>query len=150
MITFQNLTAALDSTGACLFTTFGIGADELAELLTALTGVDYTTEDFMKVGDRIWNLERMWNLKPGSRPDDFLPDRLLKTRQDRPVQRRGQPDGSDAARVLRTARLGRERRPGKAKLKELRSELTGRRAGAGELRKRLSPAPAHPPSEHPR
>ena len=58
VILFQNLTAALDATGACLFTTFGIGADELAEMLGAVTGVAYTSEDFMKCGDRIWNLER--------------------------------------------------------------------------------------------
>ncbi|HXX38828.1 MAG TPA: aldehyde ferredoxin oxidoreductase family protein [bacterium] len=79
VITFQNLTAALDATGACLFTTFGIGADELAEMLSSLTGITYTTEDFMKCGDRIWNLERLWNLRAGlTAKDDALPSRLLK------------------------------------------------------------------------
>lgn len=79
VITFQNLTAALDATGACLFTTFGIGAPELAELLSAVTGVEYSTDDFMKCGDRIWNLERMWNLRAGlSAKDDRLPPRLLE------------------------------------------------------------------------
>jgi aldehyde:ferredoxin oxidoreductase len=77
--TFQDLTAALDSTGACLFTTFGIGAAELAAMLSACTGVAYSTEDFMKTGDRIWNLERLWNLKAGlTKADDTLPDRVLK------------------------------------------------------------------------
>ena len=78
-ITFQNLTAALDSSGACLFSTFGIGADDLAAMLTALTGVPYTTQEFMKAGERIWNLERMWNLKAGfTSKDDTLPERMLK------------------------------------------------------------------------
>ncbi len=78
-ITFQNLTAALDSSGACLFSTFGIGADELAALLSAATGVPYSTEEFMKAGDRIWNLERLFNLKSGlSAKDDTLPPRMLK------------------------------------------------------------------------
>lgn len=77
--TFQNLTAALDSSGACLFSTFGIGADELAEMLSALTGVPYSTDEFMKAGERIWNMERLWNLKIGlSAKDDTLPERLLK------------------------------------------------------------------------
>ncbi len=77
-ITFQDLTAALDSTGACLFTTFGIGADELAELLTAATGVPYSTEEFMKAGARIWNVERLFNLKAGlTAKDDTLPPRML-------------------------------------------------------------------------
>jgi aldehyde:ferredoxin oxidoreductase len=78
-ITFQNLTAALDSSGACLFSTFGIGADELAAELKALTGADYTTAEFMKCGERIWNLERLWNMRSGfSAKDDALPERLLK------------------------------------------------------------------------
>ena len=77
-ITFQDLTAALDSTGACLFTTFGIGADELAALLTTATGVPYSTEEFMKAGARIWNVERLFNLKAGlTAKDDTLPPRML-------------------------------------------------------------------------
>jgi len=72
-IIFQNLTAALDSSGACLFSTFGIGGDELAEMLTALTGVSYTTEEFMKAGERIWNLKAGLSAK-----DDSLPERMLK------------------------------------------------------------------------
>ncbi len=77
-IAFQNLTAALDSTGSCLFATFGIGGAELATMLSTLTGVDYPLEEFVKVGDRIWNLERMWNLKVGyTGADDTLPPRLL-------------------------------------------------------------------------
>jgi len=78
-ITFQNLTAALDASGACLFTTFGLGADELAEMLSALTGVDYSVDEFMKAGDRIWNLERVWGQKAGmGMKDDQLPERLVK------------------------------------------------------------------------
>jgi len=76
---FQNLTAALDSSGACLFSTFGIGGDELAEMLSALTGVDYSVEEFLKIGERIWNNERMWNLDNGyTTADDTLPPRLLE------------------------------------------------------------------------
>jgi aldehyde:ferredoxin oxidoreductase len=76
--TFQDLTSALDSSGACLFTTFGIGAAELAALLSACTGIAYSTDDFMKTGERIWNLERLWNLKAGfTRADDTLPQRML-------------------------------------------------------------------------
>jgi aldehyde:ferredoxin oxidoreductase len=77
-IIFQNLTAALDSSGMCLFTTFGLGADDLAELVSAATGHPYTTEEFMIAGERIWNLERLFNLKAGlSNKDDTLPRRML-------------------------------------------------------------------------
>src|SRR5512142_3423073 len=64
-ITFQNLTAALDSSGACLFSTFGLGGAELAEMLSALSGVEYTLDEVMKAGARIWNLERMFNILAG-------------------------------------------------------------------------------------
>jgi len=77
-INWQNLTAALDATGSCQFTTFGIAAPELAAMVSALTGIDYSTDDFLKCGDRIWNLERLFNLKAGlSGKDDTLPPRLL-------------------------------------------------------------------------
>ncbi|AWB06488.1 aldehyde ferredoxin oxidoreductase (plasmid) [Azospirillum humicireducens] len=75
---FQNLTAALDSSGSCLFTTFGIGAPEFGELMTALTGFAYSGDSFVEAGERIWNLERLWNLKSGlTAADDTLPPRLL-------------------------------------------------------------------------
>ncbi len=77
-IIFQNLTAALSSTGACLFTSFAIGAPELAALMSAMTGVHYTEEEFMQVGDRIFNLERVWNMRVGyTAADDTLPPRIL-------------------------------------------------------------------------
>ncbi len=109
-ILFQNLTAALDSSGACLFSTFGIGGGELAEMLSALTGVEYSLDEFLKIGERIWNQERLWNLKQGyTTADDTLPERLLHgADQDRPRQGRDQPPGRHAARVLLAARLGRE------------------------------------------
>jgi aldehyde:ferredoxin oxidoreductase len=79
VITFQDLTAALDASGACLFATFGIGGDELATLVSTATGVEYSTEEFMKAGERIWNLERLFNLKAGlGAADDTLPERMLK------------------------------------------------------------------------
>ena len=78
VIAYQNLTAALDSTGSCLFTSFGIGADELAALLYSVTGISYTAAEFLKAGERIWNLERLWNIQVGmTAKDDTLPGRML-------------------------------------------------------------------------
>lgn len=76
---FQDLTAVIDSSGLCLFSSFALGADDYRDLLSAGTGFDYTTEEMMKCGERIWNLERMLNLKLEMNPSqDTLPDRLLK------------------------------------------------------------------------
>ena len=48
-------------------------------MLSALTGVEYTLDEFMLIGERIWNQERLWNLKVGyTKADDTLPVRLLK------------------------------------------------------------------------
>ncbi|AAL80470.1 aldehyde ferredoxin oxidoreductase [Pyrococcus furiosus DSM 3638] len=80
LILFQDLTALIDSAGLCLFTTFGLGADDYRDLLNAALGWDFTTEDYLKIGERIWNAERLFNLKAGLDParDDTLPKRFLE------------------------------------------------------------------------
>ncbi len=75
---FQNATAALDSLVLCLFTSLSISDVEFSKLLSAATGLDYTTEEFSKCGERIWNLERLFNIEAGfSRRDDTLPERFF-------------------------------------------------------------------------
>jgi aldehyde:ferredoxin oxidoreductase len=76
--TFQDLTAVVDSVGMCLFATFAIGLPEIAEMLRTCTGLDYTDEEVLQVGERIWNIEKIFNLETGfSKKDDTLPPRLL-------------------------------------------------------------------------
>ncbi|AEH45958.1 Aldehyde ferredoxin oxidoreductase [Thermodesulfatator indicus DSM 15286] len=76
---FQDLTAVIDSMGLCLFTSFALGAEDYRDLLAAATGFDYTLEEMMQCGERIWNLERVFNLKAGLDPkEDTLPKRLLE------------------------------------------------------------------------
>jgi aldehyde:ferredoxin oxidoreductase len=77
--TFQDLTAALDSSGICLFTTFGLRGENIASLYSTATGFECDAEKFMKIGERIWNLEKLFNLRAGfTRKDDTLPSRILK------------------------------------------------------------------------
>jgi len=74
----QDLTAALSASGTCLFTSFAIGGDDIAAELTAATGVKYTNDDFMKIGEKIYNLERLFIMKVGyTKDDDTLPPRLF-------------------------------------------------------------------------
>ena len=76
---FQDLTAVIDSAGMCLFTSFALGAPEYAELLNAATGTDYDVDSLLEAGERIYNLERLYNQKAGMKPeDDTLPKRLLE------------------------------------------------------------------------
>ncbi len=75
---FQDLTAVIDSLGLCLFTSFVYTADDYRDLLNAVVGTNLTTDQIMTTGERIWNLERTFNLKAGIKPNqDTLPKRLL-------------------------------------------------------------------------
>ena len=74
---FQDLTALCDSTGICLFTTFGIGLAEIAGMYREAVGSDESDEDILLKGERIWNLEKMFNIAAGVEKDT-LPPRLLR------------------------------------------------------------------------
>ncbi|MCL2818434.1 MAG: aldehyde ferredoxin oxidoreductase family protein [Actinomycetia bacterium] len=75
---FQDLTAVIDSMGMCLFTSFALGAPEYADILNAATGTKYTADEILEVGERIYNLERMFNQAAGMKAsDDTLPKRVL-------------------------------------------------------------------------
>lgn len=76
---FQDLTATIDSLGLCLFTSFALGAEDYADLYNAVCGTDHTAESMLEAGDRIWNIEKLFNLKAGiDTSEDTLPKRLLK------------------------------------------------------------------------
>ena len=58
---------------------FRIGAPDYAALLNAGTGTEYTADSLLEVGERIYNLERLFNKAAGMRPeDDRLPKRLTE------------------------------------------------------------------------
>ncbi len=77
-IAFQNLTACIDSLGVCLFTSFALGAEHYATMYNTIVGGELTADDMVAAGDRIWNIERMFNLEAGIDPSqDTLPKRLL-------------------------------------------------------------------------
>lgn len=75
--TFQDLTALCDSTGTCLFTTFSIGLPEIAGQYREAVGSDESDEDILLKGERIWNLEKRFNIQAGVEKDT-LPPRLLR------------------------------------------------------------------------
>ena len=75
--TFQDLTALIDSCGLCLFVTFGNGLPEIAAQYRAAVGSDETDEEILFKGERIWNLEKEFNIAAGVEKDT-LPPRLLR------------------------------------------------------------------------
>ena len=76
---FQDATAVFDSSGLCLFTSFAWTLQDVApQLQTACEG-DWSLDNLNLVGERIWNLEREFNLRAGlTMKDDTLPPRLTK------------------------------------------------------------------------
>ena len=75
---FQDLTALVDAAGLCLFITFANGLPEISAQLRTATGLDLSDDEFLAAGERIWNMERLFNLRAGfSKADDTLPPRLL-------------------------------------------------------------------------
>jgi aldehyde:ferredoxin oxidoreductase len=78
VIAFQDATAAYDSSGLCIFTTFAWGLPDLADQLRPAIGEEFTLENVAKIGERIWNMERDFNNRAGfTSKDDSLPPRLL-------------------------------------------------------------------------
>ncbi|MEM7207854.1 MAG: aldehyde ferredoxin oxidoreductase family protein [Pseudomonadota bacterium] len=76
---FQDATAAFDSAGLCIFTSFAWTLDDVAPQVDAACEGDWSPERLAEVGERIWNLERDFNNKAGlTAADDKLPQRLLK------------------------------------------------------------------------
>jgi aldehyde:ferredoxin oxidoreductase len=76
--TFQDLTAGIDASGMCLFSSFALGAEDYADLISATTGMKVDATELLKIGERIWNLQKLYNIKRGfGRKDDVLPARLL-------------------------------------------------------------------------
>jgi len=70
----------LDALGICCFLTRRdlAGPADFAKLIKCITGIDFTEQDVWTLGDRIFNLERLFNLREGlSRKDDTLPQRFL-------------------------------------------------------------------------
>ncbi len=74
----QNHSAVVDSLGVCSFALDGFGKDLLRRFLSAITGRDWTEQEYQKAGERIYNLERAFNCREGfTRADDVLPDRFF-------------------------------------------------------------------------
>jgi len=76
---YQDYFSVIDSLVVCKFLSFALLPEDMTPLLNAITGWNWTVEDFMQAGDRIYTLERLFINREGfSRKDDTLPTRLLK------------------------------------------------------------------------
>jgi aldehyde:ferredoxin oxidoreductase len=78
VVLFQDISAFVDSALLCRFLQFALGVDTFARMLNLVTGLDFSEEEVIAIGKRIYTLERLFNAKAGfGRKDDTLPPRLL-------------------------------------------------------------------------
>jgi aldehyde:ferredoxin oxidoreductase len=64
---------------SCRFHEFVTPPETYPRFVAAATGEDLSLQEFLKVGERIWNLERLFNLGAGfTRADDRLPERCFE------------------------------------------------------------------------
>ncbi len=74
----QDIAAVIDSSGLCMFTRNAWDLDDYARQLDAACDGGWTARKLKKTGERIWNLERQFNLAAGmTAADDTLPARVL-------------------------------------------------------------------------
>ncbi|MBA7498151.1 hypothetical protein ES704_00886 [subsurface metagenome] len=85
-IKLQNLMCMFDSIIMCkfMYTVQAIKVHHMVNFLNYVTGWEMNIEEFMKIGERIFNLQRLYNIRCGiSRKDDSLPPRFLTLKRDR-------------------------------------------------------------------
>ena len=78
----ENWHCVVDSLGLCKLEGIAIKPllpKHFQRMLVAATGWDVSVEYLERIGERIWNLERLFNVREGmGRSDDFPPRRLLE------------------------------------------------------------------------
>ena len=74
----ENLGALLQATGMCLFGSAPLDLEDFTNMLNTSAGRDYTNEELLKIGERLWLLKRSINNMMGvTIEDDRLPKKIL-------------------------------------------------------------------------
>ena len=69
-----------DSLVNCKFSGYALGFDYHARFVSAITGIDFNITRLLEIGERIYNLERVFNVGAGfSNAEDKLPERFETT-----------------------------------------------------------------------
>jgi len=81
----QDLMSMMDTLIICRFAQVGkaVNVTNMVNWLNAITGWDMDIPGFMEIGERVFNLKRLYNKRLGvSRKDDFLPPRFLTLKRE--------------------------------------------------------------------
>ena len=85
---YQDMAAVMDSLGLCNWPLMGLKFNNFVPMINSCLDTDYRADDLLRIGERIWNLERLFNIRAGfDHTHDTLPERFLKEPiQDGPAQ----------------------------------------------------------------
>ena len=76
---FEDAFGLFDAIGGCKFMGMVLASEDWASLIEKLLGYEFSKEDFAKMGERLYNLARVYNIREGAtRADDTLPPRMLE------------------------------------------------------------------------
>lgn len=90
---YQDLTAVMDSLGLCNWPLMGLKFNNFVPMVNSCLGTGFNADDLLVIGDRIWNMEKLFNIKAGFDVGyDVLPERFFKE----PF-----PDGPAAGQISR-------------------------------------------------
>ena len=76
---YQDISTMIDSLGLCLFTIFALGVNDYTELVNTATGLNFTSEELVSIGEKTWNMEKKFNIAAGIGADqDSFPERFMR------------------------------------------------------------------------
>lgn len=74
---YQDLTAVMDSLGLCNWPLMGIRFNHLVPMVNTCLGTSFRPEELLRIGERVWNQERLFNMRCGlDGTTDRLPERF--------------------------------------------------------------------------
>jgi aldehyde:ferredoxin oxidoreductase len=91
---FEDLFAGINALGLCIFPAdkLALGPTSYADMISSFLGEDISPEEFMEMGERIFNIQRLFLVREGmGRKDDIYPDRFFIEKM---------PEGPSAGAVL--------------------------------------------------
>lgn len=100
------LYALVDTLGICRFEAVALSPkrpmwEGLSRLIELVTGLNYTPGQLMEAGERIYNIERLFNIREGAtRADDTLPERFFRWIITRSTEKDGVIDREKSERLL--------------------------------------------------
>ncbi len=76
---YQDMTAVMDSLGLCNWPLMGLKFNNFVPMVNSCLGTNYKADELLIIGERIWNVERLFNMGAGfDHSHDTLPNRFIK------------------------------------------------------------------------